>query len=414
MSEFIMRYDPLREALELREQLSSNSRRLGFFFGAGTSMAVGMDGVSSLTKKVEEHIPEDLREHYRNILKQLGEGGTIEGVLNRVRVYREVLTGASGHSFHGIDGPTAEGLERQICLAIYQLISGPPPQGYGPHRTLAQWLRSIERDQPVEIFTINYDLLFERGMESEPAVPYFDGFIGAVDPFFIPESVEAEGIGYTASVYPPRGWIRLWKIHGSIGWRVRYNKETGTKTIIRQPNFDPTEGGELLIYPSREKYLESRKLPYVTYLDRLRRFLGGGEVMFIVLGYSFSDEHLNNLIYEGLRTNTRLHVSAFIYDDSEYQKVLTVAQQYRRLALYGPKGMCIGGVPGEWKEPFRPLKPGEEWPFWDDSNKSFKLGDFTSFTRFLEVTVGMLGQGGVRGGQPPRNPLESGGSESEE
>lgn len=116
-------YDPFREAVQLREQLSSHTRRLGFFFGAGTSMAVGLDGIISLSKKVAEMISEELRPHYKNILEELGEAGNVEGILNRVRVYRELLGDDSSRSFNGISGSMAKLLEREICLAIYRLVN---------------------------------------------------------------------------------------------------------------------------------------------------------------------------------------------------------------------------------------------------------------------------------------------------
>jgi hypothetical protein len=41
--------DSLSVALEIREQLASDSRRPYFFFGAGTSMAAGLPGIVRLT-----------------------------------------------------------------------------------------------------------------------------------------------------------------------------------------------------------------------------------------------------------------------------------------------------------------------------------------------------------------------------
>ncbi|WP_155767713.1 hypothetical protein [Neomoorella thermoacetica] len=102
-------YDPYREAIQFREQLSSHSRRLGFFFGAGTSMAVGLDGIVSLTEKIEKMIGKELRSPYKVILDELGESGNVEGVLNRVRVYRELLNDDPSKIFNGISGSTHPG-----------------------------------------------------------------------------------------------------------------------------------------------------------------------------------------------------------------------------------------------------------------------------------------------------------------
>jgi len=93
-------------------------------------------------------------------------------------------------------------------------------------------------------------------------VPYFDGFIGAVDPFFLQESVDADLHEKARDMLPPRGWTRLWKVHGSIGWCIK--NVGGTKRIVRAS--DTTSTGELIIHPSRDKYVDSRKPPFMTYL----------------------------------------------------------------------------------------------------------------------------------------------------
>ena len=52
----MLTYDPLRVAVEIREQLASDRRRIGFLFGAGTSMAVTLPGIEKLTSEVESKI----------------------------------------------------------------------------------------------------------------------------------------------------------------------------------------------------------------------------------------------------------------------------------------------------------------------------------------------------------------------
>jgi len=42
----------------------------------------------------------------------------------------------------------------------------------------ARWLVKTSRQNPVEIFTVNYDVLIEHAMEAE-RIPIFDGFVGA-------------------------------------------------------------------------------------------------------------------------------------------------------------------------------------------------------------------------------------------
>jgi len=47
-----------------------------------------------------------------------------------------------------------------------------------PHRRFAKWLLKTSRQSPVEIFTVNYDVLLECALEAE-RVPLFDGFVGS-------------------------------------------------------------------------------------------------------------------------------------------------------------------------------------------------------------------------------------------
>jgi hypothetical protein len=70
---------------------------------------------------------------------------------------------------------------------------------------------------------------------------------------------------------------------------------------------------ELVIYPSKEKYDSSKKQPFVAYFDRLKSVLTAGELLFVFSGYSFSDQHINEIIFNSLRQNNRLSVLIFFY-----------------------------------------------------------------------------------------------------
>src|SRR5262249_23037009 len=136
----------------------------------------------------------------------------IENLLDRIRLYRELLEGREDREYAGIKGiSAAKKLDAAICAGISQAVTVAPPKGLKPHLILGQWLRALHtiRESPVEIFTSNYDPLFETAME-EMGVPFFDGFVGAVAPFFAPESVDADES--TNAAYPPKEWTRLWKM----------------------------------------------------------------------------------------------------------------------------------------------------------------------------------------------------------
>lgn len=403
-------HDPLSVALEIREQLASEKRMLAFFTGAGTSMAVGFPGISDLTSSISETLEDPLKKKYNLIKEELQEQANVEAILDRIRIYCELIGDDKEKTYSGLVGQEARDLDREVCNAICGLFCNDPPKGLNPHLVFAQWLGALRysRDWPVEIFTINYDLLFEKAMEAY-GIPFFDGFLGSVNPFFIPESVEAEKWKRFDPVCPPKGWTRLWKIHGSINWRRRKYMDEKMYRIVRVSGERINKGDDLVIFPSREKYQQSRKLPYVAFQDRLRRVISSGECLLVVIGYSFSDEHLNEIIIQGLRSNPQLAVMALIYGDiskeskpphyvvSDY--VLNLGKEYRNLTIYGPDRACIGGIVGTWSEPNRKQEDSEVWPFWNEDNKSFTLGDFNAFADFLEKYIGF---------QPIRRTTEEG------
>lgn len=381
-------HDPLRAAVELREQLASEKRRLAFFLGAGTSMAVGLPGIRGLTEMVLKKLAVPQGQQCKNIKSELKAEATIEDVLDRIRLYRELLEGSEEKEYAGIKGTAAaRKLDAQVCQLICEAVSADPKKGFRSHLIFAQWLRALHsrREFPVEVFTTNYDLLLERAME-ELGVPFFDGFVGSVAPFFVPESVEAEMTAALMS-YPPRDWTRLWKIHGSTNWYITRGAKSENERITRLSGTKPSGGQELVIFPSREKYTESRKLPFIAYQDRLRRLLSGGECLMLILGYNFSDDHLNEIIFQGLRSNPRLAVVATTHSDLP-ARLTQYATDHRNLTIYGPDKAAIGGIVGPWIEPSRQRRENENWPFWNEKGKRFTLGDFESFASFLELFIG--------------------------
>jgi len=257
-----------------------------------------------------------------------------------------------------------------------------PPKEPKPHAIFAHWVGALHtrRSSALEIFTTNYDVFIEEAFE-QAAVPFFDGFVGAVNPFFAPECVEAEDGRDDAAVFPPRGWTRLWKLHGSTNWRLT---KSGGSRIVRGFAADTGPSEELIIFPSRQKYSESRKLPFLAFQDRLRRFLARGECLLLVIGYSFSDEHLNELLFQGLRGNPRLAIDALVYGPVT-DRLAKFAEDFRNLSVYGSDKAAIGGVAETWSDP---SELRDDWPFWDKDKKRFVLGDFNSFAAFLERFIG--------------------------
>jgi hypothetical protein len=171
-----------------------------------------------------------------------------------------------------------------------------------------------------------------------------------------------------------------------------------TVRIIRGP--DSPEGE--LIFPSFYKYDESRKQPYVAMLDRLGRVLTAREdTILVTVGYSFGDQHINDVIFDALETRERLHVFALQHSDPAGEhELLKRAASRRNLLVYGPTSAVVGGVVGSWRlsEAVDDRTAGLlDVPF--DSVAApeadavavtgrFRLGDFHWFGRFLDEIAG--------------------------
>lgn len=387
-----MKHNPSRAAHELREHLASDKRNLGFFMGAGTSMAIGLPGIDKLSELVERSLSSDeYKKNFNQIKIEIStDSPNVELVLNRIRLIRELLSDNTENLHNGISGEDIKNLDLEVCRAIHKAVDTTKVEDTSPHEMFSQWLHSsyARRSTPVEIFTTSYDLMFEKAMEKN-SVPYFDGFVGGVNPFFSPESVEADNANRHTEFKPPRAWTRLWKLHGSVNWILQTDVTGKKKRVIRGFGEKESSGQELMIFPSREKYLESRKLPFITFQDRLRQFLSTGESVLFILGYSFSDDHLNEIIFQGLRSNSRLAINALVFPEKNEasfrlpDRIADYAKEYRNLSIYGPDKAVIGGVSGEWeKETSGPNVDS----YWEDG--ALSLVDFKSFSRYLERFVG--------------------------
>ena len=384
-------------SLQLRDQLLSDKRKLGFFFGAGTSMSVGIPGVFALTELINKQISDTYKAGFAS-LETAANSKNVEHILNKLRTVRELIGESEEQEIFNIKGKKSSSLlDVEICKTISKIVSKTDISKITPHLVLSNWLFQNQgtRYSPIEIYTTNYDLIIEQALEYKK-LPYFDGFVGSINPFLIPESIEAENIKNDQNSYIPYSWIRLWKLHGSINWFLIKDKE-GNKRIVRCTNRELAEGDELMIYPSKQKYDESRRLPFLVFQDRMRKFLSNGETLLIVIGYSFGDDHLNEALFQALRANKRLAITALIFGDAvsgstkrvTNEKVLKFGLDNPNFTIIGPDKGCVGGVITEWNQTEVDLNTLE---YWDDTAKNLNLGDFAIFTNFLKMNFGIIGQ----------------------
>lgn len=342
-------HDPPNFVSQMRQILAADKLPLAFFLGAGCPTSIRVvninDGssdalipdIAGVTRMVEELMSNDraLSGSFVRLRETFSEDGytspTVEDILNRVRAFHDVA-GAAG--VRGLDASTLKSLDNKICTVIRDVVDKSLPTKDSPYHHLADFVR-LRRQRAPEIFTTNYDLLCEEALEDRRTT-YFDGFVGAVRPFFDQQAIE-EG------ECPPR-WARLWKLHGSVNWRI----EPESNRVFRSG--DARDGDELLIHPSRLKYDESRRMPYVVMIDRLRGFLRrSGPAALIMSGYSFGDEHINAAIVDGLQANPSAVCFGLQYGSIEkYPAGVALAKRHRGLALFAADAAVFRGIEGPW------------------------------------------------------------------
>jgi hypothetical protein len=356
-------HDPGDAVATFLEKVGQPRRHLSPLLGAGASMSAGLPDLATLAEQVDPLLPTEHAATFRRLL----EGRTLEGLLSHVRLVRTLL-GSSANTYDGLSGELARQVDREVTRSIATLIGREEGVPLEAHERLASWLGRSLRPSPVEVFTTNYDLLMERALERR-GVPYFDGFAGVFRGEFRPDLVEDEEAPPSSRL--PAGWVRLWKLHGSVSWAV---EQSDRMRVVRRGTYPVTSPDEMLaIYPSSQKYEESRRLPFLALSDRFRRALAIAESTTVTVGFSYGDEHLNELIFNAVERYARSEVIA-LFRGAIPPVVRERALRYPNLTAYGAVEAVIAGRAGAFEA-------AAECPGW--SGERLLVGDFGPLTSLL-------------------------------
>lgn len=402
-------HDAAQQARNLRHVLQDDKQRIGCFLGAGCPLGIydnaGLKSVVlipaiiELTRRIAEGLEaadsakgatSKFRANWDSLCTECktkdGQDPTIEDVLTELRT----LSNRRGSAeILGMSKKDLSELDDKICALISAEVRKPLPPYRNSYNRFASWIGGIHRDSPAEIFTPNYDLLLEQALEQN-LLPHFDGFVGSREPWFDLASIEHDMI--------PTRWTRLWKLHGSINWEkseetVNGNKITRVVRVTRE-----AEAGKVMIFPSHLKFDQSRRMPYLAMLDRLRAFFQGKDApRLVVCGYSFLDDHLNEVLLDGLRGNRNAQCFALMYSGlNQHPRVVEYAQRQSNLTVLAWDGAVVGTRIGGYRAG---TAGGQEHAPWlleetlsaGDSKEVYprsRLGDFHYFGLFLEQLCG--------------------------
>ncbi|MFD2871906.1 SIR2 family protein [Mucilaginibacter ximonensis] len=145
-----------------------------------------------------------------------------------------------------------------------------------------------DQDYHVNIFTLNYDLIFEKVFNRDSEFPVNTGF-------------NSDGVWNDNAFNTPEAKINFSKIHGSLDW---YLSEDDTYSLpdheVAFNPLNPDERKPHIILGFEYKLFSVD--PFFTLLQQFIQKLKTSKLL-VVIGYSFFDNYLNNIIIRHLNKN---------------------------------------------------------------------------------------------------------------
>jgi NAD-dependent SIR2 family protein deacetylase len=145
----------------------------------------------------------------------------------------------------------------------------------------------------LDVFTLNYDLCIETALTAA-AVEFSNGF-------------DSKGV-WSPGTFAEPGPVRLFKLHGSLDW---VDDEVYGLCSLQFPRHEIAQSIQsddsrpTLIFGTAHKL--SAREPFLTLAYHFSQRVLKTKVLAIV-GYSFGDEHVNQIIEQGMKKNSGLRV----------------------------------------------------------------------------------------------------------
>ena len=182
-------HDAAQQARYLRHILEDNKLRIGCFLGADCPLGIYdetdknsvvlIPAVVELTRRVAAGLKPPCKEAWDLLCEECKSTDctdlTVEDVLTELRT----LANRRGNALVlGLTKKSLTDLDIEISTLIVKEMTKALPAYRTSYNRFASWIGGRQGIFPVEIFTPNYDLLFEQAFEQHP-LPHFDGFVGS-------------------------------------------------------------------------------------------------------------------------------------------------------------------------------------------------------------------------------------------
>lgn len=354
-------FDWVHAASKVREQLGEamNARNVAFLLGSGCSSyyrdgkQVGIPTMAPMAKAFLSEVGTDddspfitqaesdeLKENLGLDINAEEYAKNLERLLEVLFSLQFVLNHSSKDNMKSLKKTVENIIHKVTQHVLKSCTEGEFSDGDVSLETLYQafYQKLIFRDRALPrpwIFTTNYDLFNETAMD-RLGIPYCNGFSGAIERRFNPATFRyslAEQLDITSRKWSAvDNFVYLCKLHGSVNWV----EEGSTLFPIHEMQETPSDAvARVLIYPTPIKQNASFGSPYS---DLFREFQGRivrDQSVLFTLGYSFGDEHINNIIFQAL-TIPNFRLIAFLPPD-----VVDIPKQLRDLG--DPRVWMIGG-----------------------------------------------------------------------
>ncbi|NCD32876.1 MAG: hypothetical protein EOL87_05585 [Spartobacteria bacterium] len=154
------------------------------------------------------------------------------------------------------------------------------------------------------LFTTNYDMAFDYALDNL-GVHYINGFMGVHNRCFRPEVYDYDlyypGQSVSGKVHRAEKVVKYYKLHGSLSWASREPSMANTYGINEfSLSQEFPENSELVIYPCVSKKSFTLDLPYSELFRQFAHAINQPQSVLLCVGYSFNDEHINDIIYQAL------------------------------------------------------------------------------------------------------------------
>ncbi len=164
----------------------------------------------------------------------------------------------------------------------------------------------------IDFFTLNYDLTFENYFNSSEESLLNDGF---------------EGDKWTGSFEQKPQNLNYHKLHGSVNWYLDPIEET-----VKARFNEPISKEPLIIFGSASKMLSFD--PFLFMLSNFRQKLDRS-TLYVVIGYSFHDKYINNLLIQQLAMKPEkklLVVDPFVENNDAFASKLDQIQRMKSIS----------------------------------------------------------------------------------